>query len=106
MRLAIEKLGDTDIQRESQPLNIVQRDAMLRILDLADLVLGKFGGVRQILLAHISRKPQAAHVLRQDASRCMNVPPCHLHGRPPDSKIDYGIFSIKEMAFPGHPAIE
>ena len=84
MRLAVEKFGDADIQRESQPLNIVQRDAVLCILDLADLVLGKFGGVRQILLAHIPRKPQAAHVLRQDASRCMNVPPCHLHGRPPD----------------------
>jgi hypothetical protein len=50
---------------------------MLCILDLADLVLGKFGGVCQILLAHVSRKLQAAHVLRQDASRCMNVPPCH-----------------------------
>jgi hypothetical protein len=46
---------------------------MLCILDLADLVLGKFGGVCQILLAHVSRKLQAAHVLRQDASRCMNV---------------------------------
>jgi hypothetical protein len=100
MRLAVEKLRDANIQRESQPLNIVQRDAVLCILDLADLVLGKFGGVRQILLAHIPRKPRAAHVLRQDASRCMNVPPCHLHGRPPDSKIDYGTFSIKKMASP------
>jgi len=25
----VEKLGDADIQRESQPLNIVQRDAVL-----------------------------------------------------------------------------
>jgi len=98
MRLAVEKLGDADIQRESQPLNIVQRDAVLCILNVANLVLGQFGGVRQILLAQMPRKPQAAHVLRQDASRCMNVPPCHLHGRPLDSKIGYGIFSIKGVA--------
>ena len=95
MRLAVEKLSDADVQRESQPLNIVQRNAMLCILNVADLVLGQFRGVRQTLLAQISRKPQATHVLRQNASRCMNVPPCHLHGRPSDSKIGYGTFSIK-----------
>ena len=95
MRLAVEKLGDADVQRESQPLNIVQRDTMLCILNVADLVLGELSGVRQPLLAQLSRKPQATHVLRQNASRCMNVPPRHLHGRPLDSKIGYGIFSIK-----------
>src|SRR4051812_20172066 len=68
---------------------------MFCIFNVADLVLGQFGGVRQILLTQIPRKSQAAHVLRQDASRCMNVLPCHLHGRPPDSKIGYGTFSIK-----------
>src|SRR5882672_1793686 len=100
MRSVVEKLGDADVQCESQQLNIVQRDAVLCILNVADLVLGQFSGVRQVLLTHITRKSHAAHVLRQDTSRGMNVPPCRLHGRPSDPRIYYGKFSIKWMASP------
>jgi hypothetical protein len=55
--LFIEKFGDGHAQRKSQSLNIVQRSAVFRILNFADLILGQIGRVRQILLAHLARNP-------------------------------------------------
>jgi hypothetical protein len=46
----VEKIGNTGIQRVSQSLNIVQCDAVLGVFNVANLILGQFGGVRQILL--------------------------------------------------------
>jgi hypothetical protein len=94
--LFAEKFGDGDAQCNSEALNIVQPGAVFRILDFADLILGQLGRVSQIFLAHFARNPQTAHLLRQDSPCGVDVPPCHLHGRPLDLESCHGTFSMAE----------
>jgi hypothetical protein len=74
----VEEIDHPHVERKRKALNVVQRYAVFRILDIADLVLRKISRMSQLFLAHILSKTDPTHISRQDQPRSANVPPCHL----------------------------
>lgn len=74
----VEEIGHPNVKCKRKALNVVQRYAVFRILDITDLVLRKISRMSQLFLAHILSKTDSTHISRQDKPRCENVPPCHL----------------------------